>query len=1057
MRLSIPQMALMSRLLDEALPLDPEARRAWLERLSPEYQDLARHLHEALLPEERESAQSQFLASLPKFLREEDANAAPASNLQPGIRVGPYELIRVLGAGGMAVVWLARRADGAFKREMALKIPMLTHLRRDLEQRFARERDILASLEHPHIARLYDAGIEPAGFPYLSMEYVQGRPLTEWCDAHGLEISGRLQLFLQVLEAVQYAHEKQIIHRDIKPSNVLVTESGQVQLLDFGVAKLLETEEAEQAPLTGVYGRALTPDYASPELLRGDPLDARSDVYSLGVLLYELLTGVRPYRLRSAASLGLLEQAIATVEVSKPSAQIEPEAAAARATTDDGLARQLRGDLDAIALKALARKPAERYPSAAALADDVRCYLEGKPIRAQPARFPYRLRKLLRRNKTVVGVSVMAVAAILATAGYALYRDAVYRVKVTASALTLSSNAIPEKSIVVQSRAIAVLPFENLSSTPDNDYIALGMADSVLHELASLPELIVVARSSSFALGRPTPDAREAGRRLGVRYLVEGSVQRAGKALRVTAQLIDTTTDSQLWSLKVDRTVDDVFLVQDQIAQRVARELDVTVHGLSEKYARYGTDAYLAFLKGRALLESRKVKDVEESIRQFSHAIELAPAFAAAIAELAGAKLQLASLQSNPKTSAHKQWPEIETLVDRAIEIDPGAGEPYFLRAEYKLDEDLDGAEADFRKGLDLAPNFGPGLKLYASYLYDRNRYDEAVTVIDRARLVDPLSAENHYLKGEVMRLGLGRPQEAAELYLQALAVVPDFYPAYTRLAQVRFVQGRLAEAIKYGEKSIAIEPAVNWTRQRLVWFYVDIDDLSAARDVLRAHGSVDMTAEEALICYRAGNLERAESLLHENIGNPDFGTDSLAFDLATDAVVERAIAMHTATSARQFILSIPDLKKERGTLAAVADNFSAVAQLATLEHFAGNQAAGDDLARRILEFFDHGGHAGAPAHPDELEHAWALALLGQADAALSELEQLIRSGNHAGWWFRLERNAAFDTLRATPRFQAIKAETRIWLQNQTQQLEQMRLQGEVPRRQAATSTPNGC
>ena len=233
----------------------------------------------------------------------------------------------------MAEVWLARRADGAFKREIALKLPMLNRLQAGLEARFARERDILASLEHPHIARLYDAGVDRQGLPYLAMEYVQGAPLTDWCDAQRLGIPERLGLFLQVLEAVQYAHENKVIHRDLKPSNILVTESGQVRLLDFGVARLLEGEETDQPALTSVYGRALTPDYASPELLRGDPIDARSDVYSLGVLLYELLTGTRPYRLKSAASIGALDQAIATIEVKKPSMQLEQSAAATRAST----------------------------------------------------------------------------------------------------------------------------------------------------------------------------------------------------------------------------------------------------------------------------------------------------------------------------------------------------------------------------------------------------------------------------------------------------------------------------------------------------------------------------------------------------------------------------------------------------------------------------------------------------------------------------------------------------------------------------------------------------
>src|SRR5271156_3865407 len=190
----------------------------------------------------------------------------------------------------MAEVWLARRADGAFKRDVALKIPLLTRRRHDLAQRFAHERDILASLEHPNIARFYDAGVDADGLPYLSMEYVQGQTLMAWCDTESLGIRERLALFLQVLDAVKYAHEKHVIHRDLKPSNILVTESGQVRLLDFGVAKLLQDEDSwDQTQLSAVYGQALTPDYASPELLCGGPVDPRSDVYSLGVVLYELV------------------------------------------------------------------------------------------------------------------------------------------------------------------------------------------------------------------------------------------------------------------------------------------------------------------------------------------------------------------------------------------------------------------------------------------------------------------------------------------------------------------------------------------------------------------------------------------------------------------------------------------------------------------------------------------------------------------------------------------------------------------------------------------------
>jgi serine/threonine protein kinase/Tol biopolymer transport system component len=416
MTLSVAQMALMSRLLDEALPLDAAGRRDWLDKLSPEYRELAQHLREALLPGDSQAAELKSLSTLPKLGSADHEASVAASGLQPGARVGPYELIRLLGAGGMAEVWLARRADGAFNREVALKLPMLTKLRSDLEPRFARERDILASLEHPLIARLYDAGIDHKGLPYLAMEYVPGQPLTSRCDAHRLGIPERLELILRVLEAVQYAHEKQVIHRDLKPSNILVTESGQVRLLDFGVSKLLGAADEEQlTQLTSIYGRALTPDYASPELLHGDTVDARSDIYSVGVLLYEMLTGVRPYRLRSAASIGMLEHAIGTVDVKKPSTQCDPEASAARNTTPEKLTRQLNGDLDAIVLKALAKEPAERYQSADALADDLRRYLHHESIGARPDTPGYRLRTFTSRHRRLAGLG--AVAAVLLLAG----------------------------------------------------------------------------------------------------------------------------------------------------------------------------------------------------------------------------------------------------------------------------------------------------------------------------------------------------------------------------------------------------------------------------------------------------------------------------------------------------------------------------------------------------------------------------------------------------------------------------------------------------------------
>jgi serine/threonine protein kinase len=418
---------------DEALQLDPSQRPGYIDEIC------------ALDPELRKEIQSLLAAHgqvSDVFLNTPAAGLEAFQDLTDGDswigkQMGPYQLVRSLGQGGMAEVWLARRADGAFKREVALKLPLIKQSRQDLSQRFAVERDILASLERPHIARLYDAGIDSSGCPYLAMEYVQGQPLTDWCDAQSLGLSDRLKLFLQVLEAVRFAHEKQVIHRDLKPSNILVTQSGQVRLLDFGVAKLLEGDEADKTPLTRIYGRALTPDYASPELLGGDPVDVRSDVYSLGILLYELLTGIKPYRLKSAASMGLLDQAIGSVEIKKPSMLPGLAGSADHAPATGVWARQLRGDLDAIALKALDREPLKRYQSAAAFTEDIERYLAHKPIQARPARITDRLYKFTLRNRSTVAIAAVALASIIVTVGYTIQREAINRARITASATAL--------------------------------------------------------------------------------------------------------------------------------------------------------------------------------------------------------------------------------------------------------------------------------------------------------------------------------------------------------------------------------------------------------------------------------------------------------------------------------------------------------------------------------------------------------------------------------------------------------------------------------------------
>ncbi len=308
-------------------------------------------------------------------------------------------------------MWLAERTDGLMtQRQVALKLPF-GPFRGDLATRIAREREILATLDHPHIARLYDAGVTADGQPFLALEYVDGQRIDRYCEQHQLDVAARLQLFLQVARAVAHAHAQLVVHRDIKPSNLLVDAAGQVKLLDFGIARLLDDDAAPAADLTQQGARALTPDYAAPEQIGGLPVGTRADVYALGVLLFELLTGARPYRLKRD-SRAALEEAILAAEVPRPS----------DVAADPDIRRALRGDLDTIVLKALKKPVADRYSSVEAMAEDIQRHLTNRPVLALPDSVGYRLHKFVVRNRVAVGTAAALLLTVLGGAGAAVWQ-----------------------------------------------------------------------------------------------------------------------------------------------------------------------------------------------------------------------------------------------------------------------------------------------------------------------------------------------------------------------------------------------------------------------------------------------------------------------------------------------------------------------------------------------------------------------------------------------------------------------------------------------------------
>ena len=466
--LTVADWQRLNGLLAIVLDLEVEARTQWLESLGAE----DRHLRPVLVDLLAQADMTGFAAETSpptSVARMASAAISAMRREQAGDRIGPWQLERLLAEGGMGAVWVAQRADGVMKRTAALKLPRAEWVDHGLSQRLARERAILARLQHPHIAVLFDAGLADGGRPYLALEYVDGVPIDAYCQ--GRELKDVLRLMVQVVRAVAYAHGQLVIHRDLKPANVLVTADGSPKLLDFGISKLIEREAApvEATALTRLAGRPMTLAYAAPEQVLALPITVAADVYALGVMLAELLAGARLYRSQEPRAL---EAEILTGDLRVPSA----------IASDKARARALKGDLDAIVATALKRQPQERYDSAAALADDLERYLDGEPVRARPDSRAYRLKKFIARNALAVGAASAIVLALGAGLGLALWQGFVARDQAArATALNtfvlgLIRTADPNAS--VQTKAADVAMLHSIEDRIDHDF--KGSPDQLL-------------------------------------------------------------------------------------------------------------------------------------------------------------------------------------------------------------------------------------------------------------------------------------------------------------------------------------------------------------------------------------------------------------------------------------------------------------------------------------------------------------------------------------------------------------------------------------------------
>src|SRR5258708_5189746 len=475
-----------------------------------------------------------------------------------GQRIGAYVIVRELGRGGMGTVFLAERADGQFEKQVAIKILNRGDDTAEILRRFQAERQILARLDHPNIARLLDAGTTEDGLPYFIMDYIVGAPVTRFAVTQKLSTHQRLELFLKICAAVQFAHRNMVVHRDIKPSNILANAEGEPKLLDFGIAKLL-AKDANAAQLTTQAQQHLTPIYASPEQAKGDPITVASDIYSLGALLYELLSEQKPHRFSTAHPTR--EELVLVV-----GEQIPPPPSAI--ASDAHITRLLRGDLDAIVLFAMHKHPGMRYATVAHLAAGIRRHLARKPVVARHPTLSYRAKCLVKRN----GPRLVAGAAVLILLAGVLFAFWARSQQIAREAAGMQPRQASDSG-----KSIAVLPFESLGDNTTQPYFADGVQDDILTDLGKVRDLKVISRSGVAAYRGNNRNVKQIGRDLGVANVLEGSLQISGDRVRINAQLIDTRTDAQIWAARYDRKLEDIFALQSELAQTIAGQLKATL------------------------------------------------------------------------------------------------------------------------------------------------------------------------------------------------------------------------------------------------------------------------------------------------------------------------------------------------------------------------------------------------------------------------------------------------------------------------------------------------
>jgi eukaryotic-like serine/threonine-protein kinase len=709
-------------------------------------------------------------------------------------RIAHYVIIEKLGEGGMGVVYRAR--DEKLQRDVALKfLGLLTTGSSTSHEKVLEEARAISALNHPNICTVYEVG-ESDGKPYIAMEFVDGKPLNTEILSTGMALEQAERYGIQLADALSHAHSRGIIHRDLKSANVMITPSGLLKVLDFGISRRLDPAGGEgttrfdqswesQHTFTG------TLPYIAPEVFKGQIADERSDIWSLGVLLYEMIAGCRPFQGATAYEL---------------SASILRE-------RQPEIARPIPTVLQNILDKCLSKDPGQRYQSAG----EVRAALEtaGTASRTQkfltvaPANGIWTVRNVL----LLCGVALLAVGL-----GYWLQEKKVTKPVAVPGAI----------------QSIAVLPLENLSGDPKQEYFADGMTDALITELSQIKKLRVISRTSVMPYKHTQKPLSEIAQELHVDAIVEGSVVQADNRVRISAKLIQTNIDESLWADSFERQYKDVLALQSDVATAIARGIQVELSSAEQtELARNRSvvpEAYEDYLKGRYELAKRTEEGFLEAEEYFKKATQQDDSFAAAYAGLAEVYVNMASYQMRP---AHIVIPKAKDAAAKALQLDERLAEAHLvMAASHFYNLELQGVEIEYQRAIALNPGFAQGLHWYALYLAAMGRKEESLTEIKLARDIDPRSLIINANVGWCYYLAWDF-DKAVDAQKETLRLDPSFGVAYEYLGQAYLEKEQYELAIEAFRKSVSLEPGAPSRKAELANAFLRAGRTHEAQDII--------------------------------------------------------------------------------------------------------------------------------------------------------------------------------------------------------------------------------